>query len=236
MIFLLFTSLGTARADIVTKLNELEALINQLPMDQDAKDQFSDYIEMIRDDLDFPHFSTTGRLLDALLIQIANMMLEEELMGSGAKPMQPEEDPMDAIVTKVDEIKAEELFFKADKSDLVLLPSETFYMGTMSCSIQIYARVLGPIMFDPGGVLYLRFAETAELMAVPGEDFGNAYIWEWDQGNDNDFYSQGDRAYFRLTEYETANVKVTLQSEYSQGCEAVLRVIMQGGFPMFDDD
>jgi len=150
IIFLLFTSLGTAKADIYTKLNELEALILQLPMDQEAKDQFSNYIEMIRDDLEFPYFSTTGRLLDAILIQLANMMLEEEIMGSGAKPMQPEMDPMDPIVTKVDEIKSEELFFKADKSELVFLPSERYYMGTMSCSVQIFARGIGPIMFDPG--------------------------------------------------------------------------------------
>jgi len=237
LVFLLFASLGTARADdINTKLNELEGLINQLPLDQDAKQRFGDYIDMIRDNLDFAHFSTTGRLLDAILVQIASMMLEGDSVQSGSALLQDEEDdPMDELASKVDEIKAEELFFKADRADLILLPSERLYFGTDSCSVQIFARTLGPVMFDPGGLLYLRFAETAELMVVPGEPLqGDTFTWEWEPGNTNDFHSQGDRAYFRAVDYQTASVRVTLQRAYGSPCQAVLRVVVQGGFPMMD--
>lgn len=233
--FLLFASIGTAQADINSKLNELEALINQLPIDQDSRNRFGDYIDMIRDNLDFAHFSATGRLLDAILVQLASMIVEGDLPLSGSAPLQDSEDnPMDIIVRKVDEIKAEELFFKAEKVDLVFLPSETYYVGSMGCSVQIFARGIGPVMFDPGGVLYLRFADTAELMAVAIE--GGTFTWGWDQGNDNEFYSEGDRAYFRTGEYETANVRVKLESEFGSQCEAVLRVVIQDGFPLFGGD
>jgi len=238
LVFLLFASVGTAQADINTKLNELEGLINQLPLDQDAKNRFGDYIDMIRDNLNFAHFSTTGHLVDALLVQLASMILEGDLPLSGSAPAQvSEDDPMELIVRKVDEIKAEELFFKANKADLSFLPSETYYVGSMGCSVQIFARGLGPVMFDPGGVLYLRFGDTAELMAVTFE--GGTFTWEWDQGNDNEFYSEGDRAYFRTGEFETASVRVTLKTNFGEPppqCEAVLRVIMQDGFPLFGGD
>jgi hypothetical protein len=235
LVFLLFTSLGTARADIHAKLSELEGLINQLDIDQDAKNRFGDYIDMIRDNLDFAHFSTTGNMVDAILVQLASMILEGDLPLSGSAPAQDSEDgPMDILVRKVDEIKAEELFFKANKADLSFLPSETYYVGSMGCSVQIFARGLGPVMFDPGGVLYLRFGDTAELMAVAFE--GGTFTWDWDQGNDNEFYSNGDRAYFRTGEYETASVRVTFRTEFGSQCEAVLRVIMQDGFPLFGGD
>ena len=168
LVFVLFASVGTARADITTNLNELEGLINQLPIDQDAKNRFGDYIDMIQDNLNFSHVTTTARLLDALLVQIANMMLEGGILTVGPQPMEEEEDPMDVLVRKVDEIKTEDLFFKTDKSDLIFLPSETFYMGSMSCSVQIFARGIGPIMFDPGGVLYRDFAEAVEHLKYAG--------------------------------------------------------------------
>jgi len=202
-------------------------------MDQDAKQRFGDYIDMIRDNLDFAHFTTTEQLLDAILGQIVSMMLEGDIsLAASATQQDSEVGPLDAIVEKIDEIRAEELFFKANRADLVFLPSETYYMGTMTCSVRIFARGTGAVMFDPGGVFYLRFAATAELMAVAGEEMsGNVFTWEWDQGNHNDFYSQENRAYFRAVEYETANVRVTLQSGFGTQCQAVLRVIMQGGFP-----
>lgn len=229
LVFLLIGFLGTAQADINTKLAELEGLINQLPMDQDAKNHFGDYIDMIRDNLDFAHFSTTGRQLDSLLIQIVSMLVDGDI-----DIYQLEEDTLDQIAGKVDEIKGPELFFKAKKSDFHFLPSETYYAGSMSCSVQIFARGVGPVMFDPGGVLYLGFGDTAELMAVAIE--GGTFTWEWDEDNDNVFYSQGDRALFRVGEYETANVRVTLKSDFGSECQAVLRVIMQDGFPAFDLD
>jgi hypothetical protein len=71
-------------------------------------------------------------------------------------------------------------------------------------------------------------------MAVSVE--GGTITWEWEPGNDNVFFSQGDRAYFRLVEYETASVTATLSSDFGMECQAVLRVIMQGGFPMFEED
>lgn len=230
-LFLVFflASIGTVQADLNSKLNELKGLILDIPMDQDDKDRFSDYIDMIRDNPGFAHFATVGHLLDALLIQLSSMALNEEILASGSQPLA--QDPMDEVVDKVDEIKSEELFFKVNKSDLVFLPSETYYMGSMSCSVQIFARDLGPIMFDPGGVLHRGFAESVELMAVAIE--GGAFTWEWDQDNDNTFYSEGDRAYFRMTEYETASVRVTLESEFGTRCQSVLRVTLEGGFPSF---
>jgi hypothetical protein len=89
-------------------------------------------------------------------------------------------------------------------------------------------------MFDPGGVLYAFFADGVEMMAVPFEEFGGeTFTWEWDEGNDNDFRSQGDRAYFRTGEFETSNVRVTLTNAMDMKCQAVLRIIMQDGF-LFD--
>ena len=90
-------------------------------------------------------------------------------------------------------------------------------------------------MFDPGGILYVGFGDAVEMMAVLVEQFGGeTFTWEWDQGQGDEFLSDGDRAYFRAGEYETSSVRVTLDNGMDMQCQAVLRVIMQDGFPMLD--
>ena len=207
--------------NILTKLSQLEGLINQLPLTQDSKDRFADYVEMCRTNLGVAHFSTTGRQLDAILVELA-WLLEDQ------------GELLEEIVAKVDEIKGQELFFNVPASELIFLPSETYYMGSMDCSVRIFVRGLGPVMFDPGGVLYSKFANSVELIALGGEP-GGSFDWEWDPGNNVDFLHQGDRAYFRIGEYETTSIRVTHTSLFQNRCQAVLRVIMQDGFPTGDD-
>lgn len=233
---LLFVSMGTVQGSIDSKLTELEGLINQLDMDQNAKDMFAEYIAGIRSAAKSAHFATVGHLSDGVLVELVAMLLEGDIAFSSQHPMEEEDEFfMEEIADVVDQILAEELFFKVNKDDLVFLPSEFYYVGSLSCSIRIFVRGLGPVMFDPGGILYVGFGDAVEMMAVPVEEFeGATFTWEWDEGNDNDFYSQGNRAYFRAGEYETSNVRVTFNTGMGTQCQAVLRVIMQDGFAMLD--
>ena len=67
-------------------------------------------------------------------------------------------------------------------------------------------------------------------MARGGEP-GGSFEWKPDPDNDIAFSSVGDRAYLRLDQYKTTSVTVTHQSLFGSRCEAVLRVIMQDGYP-----
>ena len=154
-------------------------------------------------------------------------MMIEDLTGYPAMKGEnaaDEEDPFDAIMDKIDDISAK-LFFGMPQ--LYTLPYDV-YMMMSYCSVTVLSRGIGHLAFDPGGILYARFADRIELEARAMEA-GGEFTWEIDFANEQT-YTKGNRAYFRMVDEETAVVKVTYDSPMGVKCHDSLRMVIQHGF------
>jgi hypothetical protein len=226
--FLLTVSVPAA-TDISKELVDLKTLISQSPLSSNEKDALIDYVNAIG--ASQPPGGTfynhvVSRAVDAVAAQLATMMIED-LTGYPAMKVEnaeDEEDPFDAVLDKIDQISAK-LFFGMPQ--LYTLPYDV-YMMMSYCSVTILSRGFGHLAFDPGGILYARFADRIELEAHAME-MGGEFTWEIDFG-DEQTHTKGNRAYFRMVDEETAVVKVTYDSPMGGKCQDILRVVMQDGF------
>jgi hypothetical protein len=225
----LLTGSAPAATDISKELADLKTLISQLPLSSNEKDALIDYVNAIEasqppEGIFYNH--VVSRTVEVIAEQLATMMIEE-LTGYPAlkaENAEDEEDPLDVILDKIDEISAK-LFFGMPQ--LYALPYDV-YMMMSYCSVTILSRGFGHLAFDPGGILYVRFADRVELEARAMEAGGN-FTWEIDFSNE-DRYTKDNRAYFRMVDEETAVVKVTYDSPMGGKCQDILRVVLQDGF------
>ena len=221
---LLFLSLSSVGAkDITTGLNDLEELVDQLGVDQTAKDGMHEFIDWFEQSHQKMHWAAQGRALDAFLMGIIGVGIEEDW---------DDDNIFDEMVFVVDEMKSE-LFFSA--ADSYAFGAEPYSQSTEGCTCIIYTLGVAPLAFDANGVLYAQFAESIQLEAQLFDNvFGGQGSFQWEislpDPPDYALYTQNQRAYFRLLEYETVDVRVTCSTEMAV-CQDTLRVVMQGGYP-----
>jgi hypothetical protein len=214
---LIFFSLSPLSGNEFTdQLDGLRGLVNQWLPAEDRGD-YLEFIDWLEEHHARLYFATTEQLLEAFLVEVISDTLEAE-----------DDDAIDLFVAYLDNMRAG-LFFGADH--LFPISPEFHSDSAVGCTCGIFTRQVGPLTYVPGGLLYLQFADAVELEALLADDYGTA-TFDWDISAPNAILQEnkGPRAYFRLIDLDSVDVKVTCNTQVGK-CQDVLRIIVQGGTP-----
>ena len=172
-------------------------------------------------------FTATEGFLDSLLSQIVALMLKSQSSAGAVVAQDDGEEPIDIFVNTVNSITAT-LFFAAPPLVIHAPPMETVPEG--ECSVRLLARIIGPSLYDPGGLLSSRFGDMVELEAQT-QPAGGSYTWSLEPEGDTPFQSESNRLTFRGVDPWTFRVTVKYSGPDGEECEDVLLVRVQGDTP-----
>jgi len=223
------TSAVAANRSLAEQFQTLKDTIRSLELPSEVESNLLDLtsIAEVHAEDGITDFTATEGFLDSLLTQIVSLMLRPENAAGAVVAQDDGEEPIDILVNTVNSITAT-LFFAAPPLVIHAPPMETFPAG--ECSVRLLARIIGPSLYDPGGMLSSRFADMVELEAQ-AQPAGGSYAWSLEPEGDTLFQSESNRLTFRGVDPWTFRVTVKYSGPDGEECEDVLWVRVEGEAP-----
>ncbi len=195
---------------------ELEAGVNGLPL---APEMRVSLLGMIGTARVHSTDATTSPFSVIEILQALTSQLAEILPLAG-------EDQVLPLIAKSDEICAL-LFFEAGPLAASLAPVPA--PPPDQCTVRILARLIGPVLNDPAGVLYVRFADLVQFEAQASEE-GGVFDWFVSPAEPLFQYIRGPRLSLRAASDSTLVVSIRYQKG-PKVCTDLILLPIQGGFP-----
>ncbi len=226
----IFTISVSWGVDLSAQFADLRDAITAMPMSAQQKGRLNaiaDFAEQENADQGVTGF-TVSELLEGLLTQMsASLFASGDSSPTDATPAQDDQEALDHLVAVVDEIEAR-LFFAspAGIQNLPALPETP----AGACSVRLLWQLLGGVLIDPGGTIWVRMARLVQLEAQPSET-GGTYAWELGPLSEKLHFTEGARFSFRAEDEGTGWIKVQYTAPSGGICSDVIFVKVQGEFP-----
>lgn len=208
---------GPVEAEASALFGELEAGVSALPLAPAMKAALLDLVGTAR-----AHWGdgVTSPLAVVDLLQSVTTQLAELLL------VVPNDEPILSLILKSDQVCAE-VFFESGPlvTSLPPLPEPP----PQQCTVRILTRLIGPVLNDPAGILYLRFAQLVQFEAQASEE-GGFFDWFVSPTPESPIvYSRGPRLSMRVAD-PTFAVGVRFQKG-AKVCTDLILLQVQGSFP-----
>jgi hypothetical protein len=208
--------IGPVEAETSALFGELEAGVNTIPVAPEMKAALLDMVSTARAHSDN---GVTSPLVVVDLLQAFTSQLAELLLVTG-------EESIVSLIAKSDQVCAE-LFF--DSGPLVVSLPPLPVPPPQQCTVRILTRLIGPVLNDPAGILYLRFPQLVQFEAQASEEGG---LFDWFVSPTPELpivYSRGPRLSMRVAD-PTFAVGVRYQKD-AKVCTDLILLRVQGSFP-----